>query len=310
MQLEFTTESPDDLNTVCVKAPHLGFYTDYRKYLKDFYAYKVKTESSPFRNYSYGNFSASADIKSPNYLKMIIEGQRNLSPKTILKFAKALQLNKEQTKEFQVLVNYGQAKNAQERNHYLKTLSELRVTKQVKDGKIKASAMNKVSSWLSLALFALADQEGVDFTPTKLRETLRGRASLEEINKALSQLFENGELVRNPETGAVEKGRRLMQNAGEIPAALVRRLQAEFIYMGMESLFEDSPQERELGAFTLALTEEEFGQVKFEVRQLRKRLYKTLLVNREQTKGKRVYQLNFQVFPLTDSVTGKQTFSP
>ena len=80
----------------------------------------------------------------------------------------------------------------------------------------------------------------------------------------------------------------------------MRKLQAELIYLGMESLFQDNPQEREFGAFTMALTKEEFEQVKFEVRQLRKRLYAEYSVKREQSKGDRVYQLNFQLFPVTN----------
>ena len=59
--------------------PVLAAYADYRHYLSDFYKYKVKTSSSVIRPYSYATFSAAADIKSPNYLKLIIEGKRNLS---------------------------------------------------------------------------------------------------------------------------------------------------------------------------------------------------------------------------------------
>ena len=53
-------------------------------------------------------FSAAADIKSPNYLKMIIEGKRNLSEDMISKFAKACSLNKSQGDEFKLLVLFNQ----------------------------------------------------------------------------------------------------------------------------------------------------------------------------------------------------------
>ena len=103
--------------------PKLSSYTDYRLYLKDVYLYRKKTMSTPVRSYSYATFSAAADIKSPNYLKLIIEGQRNLSPQMIVKFGKALQLQKDDQVEFEALVHYSQAKDPLERNRCLKVLT-------------------------------------------------------------------------------------------------------------------------------------------------------------------------------------------
>lgn len=291
-------------STENVTEPRLSTHTDFRQYLKEFYNFKKKTQSSPVRSYSYATFSAAADIKSPNYLKLIIDGQRNLSDNMIKKFAKALQLSKAETEEFAALVHYGQAKDPLERNRCLKVLADIRVRKQMDSGHIKEEVMNKVPSWVTWVLYALADQEGVDFDINRLRETLRGRVSLDEIQRALDTLIEKGELKRDEE-GNITKGRKLMEGSSDIPPALVRKLQAELIYLGMESLFQDDPTEREFGAFTMALTKEEFEKVKFEVRQLRKRLYADFSVQREQTKGERVYQLNFQLFPVTEFTENK-----
>lgn len=68
----------------------------------------------------------------------------------------------------------------------------------------------------------------------------------------------------------------------------------------MESLLEGRPEEREFGSVTLALTEEEFKQLKFELRHFRKRIYKETLVNREQKPGDRVFQFNIQLFPISE----------
>ena len=68
--------------------PVLSDYMDFRLFLADFYNHKKDSTKNLLRPYSYGIFSAAADIKSPNYLKMIIEGKRNLSADMILKFAR------------------------------------------------------------------------------------------------------------------------------------------------------------------------------------------------------------------------------
>ena len=79
--------------------PSISEYLDFRKLLADYYQYRREISKNEIRPYNYGVFSAAANIKSPNYLKMIIEGRRNLSDDMIGKFGKALGFNKEQSDE-------------------------------------------------------------------------------------------------------------------------------------------------------------------------------------------------------------------
>ncbi len=283
--------------------PQLSTFTDFRAYLRAFYEYRRQQDSQSLRPYSYSNFSAAANIRSPNYLKLIIEGQRNLSQEMVGKFAKALGLNKEETQEFRLLVLYGQAKDPLERNRYLKELSELRVAAQLKQGDIKSETWDKVPSWVAWVLYALAEQKGVSFEVEDLRQAMRFRASSEEIKSSLERLLGSGELVRDPASGEVSKGRELMAGSESIPVAMVRKLQAELIYLGLESLFQDSAQEREFGALTMALTEEEFELLKFELRQIRKKWAKDSVVKRKDVKGDRVFQLNVQLFPVSQKTS-------
>ncbi|MCB0407251.1 MAG: TIGR02147 family protein [Bdellovibrionales bacterium] len=280
--------------------PVLGAYTDFRRYLFDFYSYKKIETADSIRPYSYAHFSAAADIKSPNYLKLIIEGQRNLSGQMIGKFSRALGLTKSETEEFGALVMYGQAKTPTERNQYLKVLSEIRVQNKIREGKIESEAFESVPSWVMWVLYAMAEQEGVNFDVDALKKVISHRASREEVQASLNNLLERGELVQS-EDGKISKGRELMSGGQNVPVELVRKLQAELIYLGLESLFQDRPQDREFGALTLALTEKEFEELKFEVRQLRKRWFKDFSVKRKIEKGDRVFQINFQLFPITRS---------
>lgn len=283
-----------------VSGPVLAEYTDFRQYLKDVYEHKRATESTGFRAYSYSTFSAAADIKSPNYLKLIIEGRRNLSEDMMTRFAKALRLNREETSEFKALVRYGQATQPIERNQYLKELADLRARRELDRGMINQRSWDKVPSWIGWVLYAMADQKDVEFDPETVLRMFRLKASPDDIRDSMRKLFEAGELVRDEATGEVMKPREMIEAPQDLPVALIRKLQAELIYLGIESLFKDSPKDREFGALTMALTQEEFEQVRFEVRQLRKRLHKDVSVKRKVSKGDRVYQLNIQLFPVTD----------
>lgn len=284
--------------------PRLNSFTDYRHYLREFYEFRRNQTRSSLRPYSYANFAAAADIKSPNYLKLIIDGQRNLSQDMAKRFAKAMNLSKEETEEFVALVDYTQATEPLERNRFLKALADIRVRQQLKSGEINADTWNKVPSWVTWVLYALVDQKGVSFKVEDLFEAMRGKARSEDIRRSLEKLLASGELTQNVETGEVAKGRELMAGSEDVPVAMVRKLQAELIYLGLESLFQDQPQDREFGAQTLSLTEKEFEQLKFELRQFRKRWAKDIGVARKTDKGDRVFQLNIQLFPVTKGSGG------
>ncbi|MGZ3691980.1 MAG: TIGR02147 family protein [Pseudobdellovibrio sp.] len=288
-----------DNSTTSVPMPVLSEYMDYRLFLADFYHAKKSLTRLSIRPYSYAIFSAAADIKSPNYLKMIIEAKRNLSLDMVSKFARACSFNKAQTDEFRLLVIFNQAEDPADRNYALKQLSEYRVDQKLKQGELDRKVFEKVPNWIGWIIYALVDQAGVAFEPAQLKDLLRGKASETEITEALENLLKSGELVRDPVTKQISKGKP-SDAPEEIPPALVRKLQMQLMYLGLESLYQDSATEREFGALTLSLTEKEFEEIKFKLRQMRKSLHKENAVSRVNTKGDRVYQLNLQLFPVSN----------
>jgi len=74
----------------------------------------------------------------------------------------------------------------------------------------------------------------------------------------------------------------------------------------MESIYQDKPTDREFGTLTMSLTKSEFEEIKFKLRQMRKGLNKDNSIARMKSKGERVYQLNIQLFPVTNAVEGVQ----
>jgi uncharacterized protein (TIGR02147 family) len=290
-------QTPLPIPEAMVSEPVLGAYTDFRQYLRDFYDFKIRQNRNSYRSYNYKTFSAAADIRSPNYLKLIIEGERNLSAETARKFARALNLDREGTDEFLLLVEYGQALDPLERNRHLKALNEFRVRRRIKSGEISGESVDSAPKWVSWVLHAIADQAGADFSIDGLRDLLMGKVSVDGIRKSLQQLFDSNSLQLDAE-GRVRKG-VMPPNQEEIPPDMIRKIQSELMYLGMEALLNDKSQDREIGTLTVCLTEVEFEKLKFELRHLRKRVLKDALLHREQGPGERVYQLNIQLFPLT-----------
>lgn len=282
--------------------PELSQFVDFREYLGAFYEYQKSTTKSRLRPYSYSDFSAAADIKSPNYLKLIIEGKRNLSADMCSRFSRAIKHSKSQEKEFRLLVEYCQEKDPHRRTQNLKELSEFRAKKSLKTGEINQQAWDQVSNWLVWVLYAMVDQKGVEFTPASILKLLRGQVNESQVQKAMDNLLKTEDIKINKETHEATKTSTNLSGIDDVPKELIRKLQSELIYIGLESLHKHGPHEREISGFTLAMTEKEFEWVRFELRKLRKQIQKEISMKREQTQGDRVYQVNMQLFPLTDAV--------
>ena len=282
--------------------PELSQFVDYRIYLNDFYQWKLRDTKGRLRPYSYSDFSAAADIKSPNYLKLIIEGKRNLSRDMCKRFSRALKHSRAQAKEFALLVEYCQEKDPLQRTHYLKELSEYRAKKSLQAGDISQVTWDQVSSWLVWVLYAMADQKDVAFTPSGLRKLLRGQVNEAQIQQALTRLVTAKDIEIDPITHKARKTGGTMSGLEQVPAELIRKIQSELIYLGLEALHKNGPKEREVSGFTLAMTAKEFEWARFELRKLRKQIQKEISMNREQEPGDRVYQVNIQLFPVTDEM--------
>ncbi|HRO65957.1 MAG TPA: TIGR02147 family protein [Pseudobdellovibrionaceae bacterium] len=307
-QLEFNKASEN--TTTSDGNPNLADYMDYRQFLTDWYQHRRKLTQSEIRPYNYQMFSAAANIKSPNYLKMIIEGRRNLSDDMIGKFGKALGFNKEQTEEFRHLVHSNQSSDPVDRNVSLKKLSELRVERKLRSGEIDRKTWEKIPNWVAWVVYAMVDQEGVKFDIPTLKRLLRGKATESEIEDSLNGLLAGGELVRDEKTGEIMKSRHVIESPEDVPVALVRKLQAQLMLLGLESLYQDAATEREFGTLTLSMTKAEFEEVKFKLRQLRKSVHKDNAIARGKEPGERVYQLNIQLFPVSNRAEGVEEKSP
>ncbi len=101
--------------------PDLYRYDDFRHFLLDFYSLKKKNDPT----YSYKRFADAADLGSPNYLKLVIDGDRALTIANIHRFSGALDLTPSETRYFEALVLLNQAETNGERAYYRARLTEL-----------------------------------------------------------------------------------------------------------------------------------------------------------------------------------------
>ncbi|HOU94749.1 MAG TPA: TIGR02147 family protein, partial [Polyangiaceae bacterium] len=86
-------------------------FQDYREFLRAYYA-----ERKTHAKISYRAFSRRAGLGSPNYLKLVMDGARNLSPAMAGRFAAACRLEGAASAYFTELVAFNQARSHEERD--------------------------------------------------------------------------------------------------------------------------------------------------------------------------------------------------
>ena len=90
--------------------PDVFEYLSYRDFMRDYYLRaKENTRSMSFRS-----LSKAAGFGSPNFYKLVMENQRNLSEEGAQRIAEALKLNKGETRFFMTLVEFDQVLSVQQ----------------------------------------------------------------------------------------------------------------------------------------------------------------------------------------------------
>jgi uncharacterized protein (TIGR02147 family) len=86
-------------------------YTDYRFFLKDYYAFQKRNN----RGFSYRSFASLSGV-APSLLKDVVSGRRQLTLKIMEKYADAMQLSARERDYFRILVEFVNAKSNQKKN--------------------------------------------------------------------------------------------------------------------------------------------------------------------------------------------------
>lgn len=269
-------------------------YTNYRTYLRDFYRFKKDS----YRGYSYRKFSKAAGFNSPNMLKLVIDGHRNLTSTSLPKFIKGLGLVGQMAEYFRVLVKLNQAKTDNEQLEYFEKLK--RLTPAAKKRKINAESLRYLSHWLFPVIREMIHLPDFCDDPYWIARRLTGRASIKEINQALQFLIKNNFIVKN--NGRYETNDNMVLSSDEVKNLAIRNYHREMLNQARQSLESLPLEEREFGALTFVLPEDSLIELKFKLKEFRKELHLWAIQAADDKKTENVVQLNFQMFPQTKRI--------
>lgn len=295
----FESESLEELISYSRTKPELLDFDNYRKFLKAWYQFS-KSENDKV---SFRYLSKRTHLKSPNYWKLIMEGERNLSVEMIPRFAETLKLNDTHQLYFHHLVLMNQADALKEKALHAQRILELRK-------KLLPLTVGSISDplyyrhWYNPVIRELAPLLGKDCTPETLRTHLLKEIPLKDVEAALLFLCESEFLKQMPD-GSYRQQDSLLSSGDSAAHVLAYTCLQKLNQLGIEAIDSVPESEREFGALTLTLNEAHYSKLKELVRKFRKEALDIASDNAKENatkKQERVIQVNVQVFPMSQKI--------
>jgi uncharacterized protein (TIGR02147 family) len=270
-------------------SPEVFRYEDYRKFLADHYAYAKEHDYG----FSFRVFSKRAGISSSNFLRLVIDGKRNLSASMAPQFAAACGLKQAAADFFCELVAYNQAKTARERTRHYEQLRRFRPFREVHQ--LDAEQAEYHSQWYLPAIRELSLRPDFSDDPKWIATQLEPAISTRQAKQALATLVNLG-LLECDAAGKLRQASALVSTGpGPLSHHVVNFHHAMLQRAGV-ALDRTPRDEREISSVTVCVSHDKLLELKQRVREFRRSLLEIAELDDDP---ERVVQINFQLFPLS-----------
>jgi uncharacterized protein (TIGR02147 family) len=263
-------------------------YLDYRLFLKTWYEGKKKHGEISLRT-----FSAKAGFTSPNYFKLIVDGQRNLSEDGIKRFTLALELNKQESEFFRCLAHFNQAATHDEKNRHYQKLLRSRRYRELKP--IKKAQYRFYSEWYHPVVRELVVLPEYRDNPQALAARIYPHVSVLQVEKSV-RLLETLGFIARAEDGSWRQATPVMATEDESDAVVLLNYHREILDMAKQVLDEVPQDKRDISAMTLGIAAERLPEIKKKIQEFRRDILNLVAAD---DRPEKVVLLSVQLMPLT-----------
>ncbi len=263
-------------------------YLDYRDYLKDYY------ENNKNKNYyfSFRYFGNKVGIDA-SFLVKVIQKNMHISNKTLPTLITFLKFNKKESEYFELLVLYNKAKKHSDIKLYFEKLISFR-SPFVKT--LLSAQYEFFKNWYNIALYELLTFQPYKGSIRELAQKLTPPQSVPDVKKAIRLLIKLN-LVEKCSDGTLKVINKLITTGEDWESIAIRNFQKKMIKLSYEAIDRFPKEFRDISTLTLSLSQKQFEIMKERIKTMRKEL---LELADMESDAEEVYQVNFQIFPLTD----------
>lgn len=272
-------------------APNIYDFLDYRAYLKAFYdAGKANT-----RAFSYRFLAERAGYGSPNTIRYVIQGKRNISSDGIERLIPVFHLDDDEASYFRALVSFDQAETAEEKNQAFEQIAATRRFKQARQ--IDTSLLEYLSHWYYSAVRELAAREDFEADAAWIVARFKRQLTRAQARSALKKLMEWRLLVEDEEGHVVRRDVSLA-TPHEVQNLAIGNYHREMLSKAAASIEDVEREHRDIAGVTVCIAPELVPELKQRARAFRENVLH--LCDSDERPARVVYQFNTQLFPLSD----------
>jgi uncharacterized protein (TIGR02147 family) len=280
--------------------PEIGRFADYRDYLRHMTAYLRQTRPG----FSFRSFARRAGFASPNYLKLVTDGQRNLAPESVDRFARGLGLDKREHDVFRMLVLMANARSDEERNAIYARLRSCVLGDEV--ARLRDDQFAVYDMWWALVVREMVALPDFVLDAAWVARRLRPRVRVAQAQKAIDLLLRLGMVI--VEDGRPRLAEATISTGPEVTSLGVRNYHRAHLDLAARSLDEVEKSGRNVTSLTLRLSKAQYAEAVEEIAQLRRRL---LEIADGEGDGSvddpgEVHSAVFALFPVTDAARDRQ----
>jgi uncharacterized protein (TIGR02147 family) len=270
-------------------------YIDYRRFLSDFYQEKKRTG----RHFSYRYFARRAGFASPVFLKLVIEGKRNLSRAMIPRYCTALGLNPKQSCFFEHLVLFNQAKTSIEKQeHYAVMVSMIG---KVAERQVEVDQYGYFSHWYTPVILELACRNGFTGDGEALAAMLLPPIKPKEARASVDLLLRLKLIERNDD-GTLRRTNAALHGGAEVAVLSLRSFNRQMVERALHAIDALPTDQRHASGVTAGISMRTYNVIEAEIEAFKDRI---IAIANNDEGSDCVCQLNIQLFPLSKPIVRK-----
>jgi uncharacterized protein (TIGR02147 family) len=265
--------------------PLIG-YTDYRAYLADWLEER-KAQGLPASNRW---FAQKMGINSTSWLTSVLQGKRGLSKVTANRHTPT------ESRYFETLVYFNQARSIDERNRYFQELGALRKLKEMRT--VTADQYDLYTTWYHSAVRSLLGMHRFADTEKdyeRLAAMVTPAITPPQARKSVELLVRLG-FARKSDGGVFELTGSAITTGENITSLAVANFQQETMRLAGEAMDRFPRDERYVGTVTVGVSRETFEKIRALLVETSDRIAE--MANADE-RADTVYQVNLQAFPLS-----------
>jgi uncharacterized protein (TIGR02147 family) len=269
--------------------PNIFLFLNYREFIKDYCRYqKTITRTFSLRTFS-GKISQS--LFTSGLLYAILKGKRNMSSALRSKFVRALELKEREAQYFEFLVQFNQAKDMEEKNHYFLQLSQFRGSR----AKILSESQYKFfSNWYYPVIWNYFEVDQSESNPTEIAKRILPSVTPEQAEEAVQTLLDLN-LIKKTANGYAVTDKHVATEP-EFRGFLAKNYNLQFIQMAANMLDAVAPDHRQYNTLIFSTSKRGFEAIKERIVSFQEELKE--IIDRE-SETDRICTLSMQLYPNT-----------